>query len=127
MKDLYKVEAYEINAETGEVVSAHLKLIDQAVAQAPPGKRRIPFHTRCFIHPNGSIEKKIFVDNVEMDYSIDISSFREACKMGPQYRMAVYRDIEAHFTQCVSDMVGYKLTLDHIRKAIKAGYIEVDA
>jgi hypothetical protein len=126
MKDLYKIESYEIDSQTGEVTSAHLKLIDQAVATPPPGKRRIPFHTRCFIHPNGCIEKKIFVDNVEMDYSIDISSFKEAVKMGPAFRMAVYQDIEKHFTQCVSDVVGRHLTLDDVRKAIKVGYIELD-
>lgn len=126
MRDQYKMQAYQIDPMTGEVLYAHYTLIDQAVQNPPPGKRRIRFGTKVFIHPNGSIEKKIFVDDVEMDYSIDISAFKEACKMGLHFKLAVQRDIEQHFTDCVSDMVGAKLTMDDIKKAIKNGYIEVD-
>jgi len=74
-------------------------------------------------HPNGEIEKKVFIDGVMLDYSIDIHSFREACKMGLQYKLAVQRDIEKHFTECVSEMLNRKVTLDDIKEAIKTGWI----
>ena len=122
----YKLQGYQINPMTGEVMYAHYTAIDQAVQTPPPGKRRIRFGTKVFVHPNKCVEKKIFVDDVEMEYSIDITSFQEACKMGPHFKAAVQRDIEQHFTDCVSEMVGAKLTLEDIKLAIKNGYIEVD-
>jgi hypothetical protein len=74
-------------------------------------------------HPNNEIEKKIFIDGVMLDYSIDIAAYLEACKMGLQYKLAVQRDIEKHFAECVSEVLGRKVTLDDIKKAIKTGWI----
>lgn len=84
---------------------------------------RVPFETRVMQHPNGSLERTIFIDGVMLDYSVDISSLHEAMKMGPQYAEAVKADIVRHFCSCVSDMVGRKVTYDEIIQATKNGYI----
>lgn len=74
-------------------------------------------------HPDGFIEKDIFIDGVKLDYSIDISAFREATKMGPLYKQAVQTDIVRHFTKCVSEFIGRHVTLEDIKEAIKTGWI----
>jgi hypothetical protein len=43
--------------------------------------------------------------------------------MGPQYREAIMSDIVKHFTNCVSDMVGRKVTYDEVLAATKSGWI----
>jgi hypothetical protein len=84
---------------------------------------RVPFETRVITHPNGSLERKIFIDNVMLDYSVDISSLHEAMKMGPSYAAAIKADIVRHFSTCVSEMVGRKVSYDEIIEATKNGYI----
>ena len=84
---------------------------------------RVPFETRINIHPNGSLERQIFIDGVMLDYSVDISSLHEAMKMGPAYAAAIKADIVRHFASCVSEMVGRKVTYDEIIEATKNGYI----
>jgi hypothetical protein len=81
------------------------------------------FEVMMRMHPNGEIEKKIFIDGQMMDYSIDVHAFREACKMGLQYKLAVQRDIAKHFIDCVSDMVGRKVTIEELKQAMKTGWI----
>jgi hypothetical protein len=43
--------------------------------------------------------------------------------MGHQFKASVQRDIEKHFTNCVSEVLGRKVTLEDIKRAIKEGYI----
>lgn len=81
------------------------------------------FEVKFRQHPDGFQEKDIFIGGEKMDYSIDISAYREASKMGLVYKIAVQRDIEKHFTQCVSEVVGRKVTLEDIKKAIATGWI----
>lgn len=81
------------------------------------------FEVKFRQHPDGYQEKAVFIDNEKLEYSIDISSYREASKMGLVYKMAVQKDIEKHFTEAVSEVIGRKVTLDDIKKAIATGWI----
>lgn len=72
---------------------------------------------------NGTLEKAIFIDDEMLDWSIDMSSFVEAVKMGPTFMRAVQRDIERHFIDSVSDFLGRKVTMEDIKEAIKTGWI----
>jgi len=75
------------------------------------------------MHSNGSIEKQIFIDGEMLDWSVDSSSFLEAQKMGPQFALAVQRDIAKHFIESVSEVLGRKVTMDEIKEAIRTGWI----
>jgi len=72
---------------------------------------------------NGVVEKAIFIGGEKLDWSIDLSSFAEAIKMGPTYYRAIQRDIEKHFIESVSDFLGRKVSMDEIKNAIKDGWI----
>ncbi len=74
-------------------------------------------------HDDGWQEKAVFIDGERLDYSIDISAYREASKMGLFMKHAVQKDIEKHFTECVSETLGRRVTLDDIKEAIKTGWI----
>lgn len=87
----------------------------------PEGRKK--FETRVKIHSNGSVEKEIYIDNELLDWSIDISSYMEARKMGLMYQNAVKRSIAEHFTDAVSDLVGRKVTMKEILEATQKGYI----
>lgn len=87
------------------------------------GFEKVRFETRIFRHPNGSLERKIFVDNKLLDWSVDVSSFQEAQRMGMMYQRAVKEDIAKHFTECVSELLGRKVTMDEILIATKTGWI----
>jgi hypothetical protein len=89
--------------------------------EIPFGKKK--FETRVRVHGNGSVEKEIWIDNQLLDWSIDISSYMEARKMGDKYQNAIKRDIAEHFTNAVSDLVGRKVTMQEILQATKIGYI----
>lgn len=92
----------------------------QLNAKGEPMKR---FEVKMRRHPGGEIEKAIFIDNEKLDWSIDISSFQEACKMGLQYKLAVQRDIAKHFIDSVSEVVGRHITIEEIKVAIKTGWL----
>jgi len=81
------------------------------------------FEVKFRLHPDGFMEKDVFIDGQKLDYSIDISSYREAAKMGLQYKHAVQKDIEKHFTKCVGEVIGRHITLNDIKQAIKTGWI----
>jgi hypothetical protein len=85
--------------------------------------QKVKFETRVFKHPNGSIEKKVYINDEEFDWSIDISSFREARKMGPQFMKAVQDDIAKHYVESISDFLGRKITIQEVIEAIKTGWI----
>jgi len=89
-------------------------------AKGEPMKR---FEVKMRRHPGGEIEKAVFVDGEQLDWSIDISSYMEACKMGLQYKLAVQRDIAKHFVDSVSEVVGRHITVEEIKAAIKSGWL----
>jgi carbon monoxide dehydrogenase subunit G len=81
------------------------------------------FEVKMRLHPDGSIEKQIFIGGEMLDWSVDSSSFLEAKKMGPQYMRAVQDDIAKHFIESVGEFLGRRVTLDDIKEAIKTGWI----
>lgn len=81
------------------------------------------FEVKFREHPDGYQEKAVFIDNEKLEYSIDISAYREASKMGLVYKHAVQRDIEKHFCESVSEVLGRKVTLNDIKQAIVTGWI----
>lgn len=87
------------------------------------GKPLLRFEVKMRRHPGGEIEKGIFIDNQQLDWSIDISSFQEACRMGLQYKLAVQGDIAKHFVKSVSEFVGRHVTIAEIKSAIKTGWL----
>jgi len=91
------------------------------MSEEPIQKKR--FEVKMRMHPNGSIEKQIFIDGELLDWSVDISSFQEAVKMGPQYKLAVQESIAKHFIDSVSEVLGRKVTIQEIQEATKTGWI----
>lgn len=81
------------------------------------------FETRIVMHPNGSLERKIYVDGELFDWSVDVSSFLEAKKMGPMYMKAVQDDIARHFVNSLSEFLGRKVTPQEVTEASKTGWI----
>ncbi len=72
---------------------------------------------------NGILEKAIFIDGEKLDWAVDITSLMDAAKMGMHYYKAAQKDIEKHFTESVSEVIGRKVTADDIKTAIKTGWI----
>ena len=81
------------------------------------------FEVKMRKNSDGSIEKAIFIDDEMLDWSIDMNSYLEACRMGFMYQREAQRDIERHFIDSVSDFLGRKVTMDDIKNAIKTGLI----
>ena len=71
----------------------------------------------------GNVEKAIFIDGELLDWSIDVSSLMEAQRMGPQFFRAAQKDIERHFIESVSEVIGQQLTATDIQRAIATGWI----
>lgn len=88
-----------------------------------PQIEKVRFETRIKRHPNGSMERKIYINGEMFDWSVDITSFKEAQKMGLMYQKAVKEDIAKHFIESVSDVLGRKITMQEILEANKTGWI----
>ncbi len=98
------------------------------VNQTPPplgpnGKPMNRFEVRMRRHPGGEVEKAIFINGEKLDWTIDVSAYMEACKMGPHFKKAVQDDIAKHFVDSVSEVVGRHVTVDDIKKATIVGWI----
>lgn len=87
------------------------------------GTPKVTFQAMMRKGDNETVEKAIFIDGELLDWSVDVSSLMEAMSMGPKYFKAVQRDIEKHFTDSVSETVGFKCTAQDIKEAIKVGWI----
>lgn len=72
---------------------------------------------------NGKVVKAIFIDNVMLDYSVDLEALKEISKLGSEYKKAALLDIENHFVKCVCEMVGRDVTKEEIDKAFRTGWI----
>ena len=81
------------------------------------------FEVRMRVHPGGEVEKAIFIGGEQLDWSIDISSYLEACRMGLQYKLAVQNDIAKHFIKSVGEFLGRHITVEEIKAAIKNGWV----
>lgn len=73
--------------------------------------------------PGGNIEKAIFIDGELFDWSVDMNSLADAMHMGPEMFEAAKRDIEKHFTESVSEVLGRKVSDDELKQAIRTGWI----
>ena len=71
----------------------------------------------------GGIEKAIFIDGQMLDWQVDLMSYAESMKMGPEYVVEVQKSIAKHFIEAVSDTLGRKVTIDDIKKATETGWI----
>lgn len=85
----------------------------------PEGK--VSFVVRTKVHPNLEIEKQIYIDGELLDWSVDIRSYWEACRMG--MKQAAQEDIARHFIETVSEVIGRRVTAQDIRVAEMVGYI----
>lgn len=83
----------------------------------------VKFETRIKFHSNGSIERQIYIGGELLDWSVDVSSFQEAQRMGPMYQRAIKEDIAKHFTKSVSEVVGREVSMEDILRATKTGWI----
>ena len=97
--------------------------MSEATEIVPPWDGAKTFEVKMMKHPSGAIEKAIFIDSKLLDWSIDLSSYFEACKMGFEYQRAVQQDIEKHFISSVSDFLSRKVTMEEIKQATKTGWI----
>jgi hypothetical protein len=85
--------------------------------------RKKSFEVKMRKGKNGTIEKAIFIDDELLDWSIDMSAYIDARKMGSKYQKALQVSIEDHFIDAVSDTLGRKVTINEIKEAIKTGWI----
>lgn len=72
---------------------------------------------------NGTLEKAIFINDEQLDWTVDLSSFMEAKKMGYHFMREAQKSIEEHFIASVSDFLGRKVSMLEIKEAIKTGMI----
>jgi len=72
---------------------------------------------------NGTLKKNVYINEELLDWGIDIASYMEAMKMGPKYHHAIKADIQRHFVDSVSEVVGRYVTVKEITEAIKTGWI----
>lgn len=75
------------------------------------------------VRRDGTFKKALYINNIEVDYQIDMNDYMEAVKMGAAFRRSVQWDICRHFTACVSECLGRQVTMDEIKQAIKTGWI----
>jgi hypothetical protein len=69
------------------------------------------------------VVKAIFIDDIMLDYSVDIEALKEISKLGLEYKKAALLDIENHFVKCVSEMVGRDVSKEELNKAFTTGWI----
>ena len=95
--------------------------------ETPPlnedGSPKVRFEVKMRKGKHGTLEKAIFIDGELLDWAVDMSSLAEAMAMGSKYYKAVQRDIEKHFVESVSEVIGRKITAAQIKEAIKFGWI----
>jgi hypothetical protein len=72
---------------------------------------------------DGKVVRAVFIDEVMLDYSVDVEALKKISALGTEYKKAALLDIEKHFIECVSDMVGRKVTNAEIINAFKTGWI----
>ena len=69
------------------------------------------------------IEKAVFINNIKLDFKIDILRFLESKSKGINYVIEEQKNIERNFVKAVSDFLGRKVSIKEIKKAILEGWI----
>jgi hypothetical protein len=88
------------------------------IPMGPDGKDKKKFE----IKTNGK-EKAIFINGEIFDWKADPKSISDAMRMGPEYMKAAQKDIQKHFLDSLSEIVGRQLTAIDIARASKEGWI----
>lgn len=101
--------------------TVYLPFINLQDPNHPQNHGKKYFEVKTKKHPDGSIEKSIWIDGYHLDYSIDISDYWKACKMG--YKKSAQESIIKYFTEAVSDIVGRKVTIKEIIDAHVTSWI----
>jgi hypothetical protein len=86
--------------------------------EGPDGKPKKTFQVKT----DGQ-KKRIFVDGELFDWTVDATSLAKAMTMGPEYFKAARDDIEKHFVDSLSEVVGRQLTHPEVVEAAKTGWI----
>lgn len=81
------------------------------------------FEVKIRKNSDGTLERAIFIDGEVLDWTVDLSSFMEAVKMGPKFKKAAQEDIAKHFIDSVSEVLYRRVTMDEIKTAIQTGWI----
>lgn len=97
--------------------------MNEIAEPTPPWDGAKTFEVKLRKNPNGAIEKAIFIDGELLDWAVDLTSYMEAVKMGLAFQREAQKDIEKHFTESVSDVLGRYVTAEDIKKATKTGWI----
>ena len=75
------------------------------------------------VKANDKVVKAIFIDDVMLDYSVDIEALKEISALGIEYKKAALLDIEKHFLKCVCEMIGRDVTNEELAEAFRTGWI----
>lgn len=67
--------------------------------------------------------KAIFINDVMLDYSVDVEALKKISALGSEYKKAALLNIEKHFIECVCDIVGRQVTAQELEKAFRTGWI----
>lgn len=85
------------------------------------GKKK--FEVKFKKDDNGKVVKAVFIDNELLDYSVDVEALKKISALGTEYKKAALLDIEKHFVECVSEVIGRKATNEEVEKAFRTGWI----
>jgi hypothetical protein len=69
------------------------------------------------------MDKKIFLNGELFDWEIDKESLIWAIAQGPVFAEAARQDIEKHFLECLSEILGKRITNEDVKEATKTGWI----
>ncbi len=86
-------------------------------------EKKVKFEVKARTHPNGKVEKAIFIDDKYFDYSIDQFAYDAMKAKGVEYEKQVQEDITKHFIESVSEFLGRKVEITDIIKGIKTGWL----
>ena len=87
------------------------------------GKHKKKFAVKTQMSSGYFFQKDIYIDDELFDWSIDEEAYHWAEMQGPDVLRAVQRDICKHFLDCLSEVVGRKISLDDFQQAAKTGWI----
>lgn len=95
----------------------------EVVPLLPDGTPKKKFEVKIRKGENDVFEKAIFIDGEWLDWSVDLTSLMDAKRMGLMFFKAAQKDIEKHFTESVSEVLGRRVAVDEIKQATKTGWI----
>ena len=96
---------------------------DTPIPEDSKGNPLCKFEVKIQKKPDGTVEKAIFINEELLDWSADLSSLKEAYQMGPKFFYAAQKDIEKHFINSVSEVLGRHVTQEDIKNATKTGWV----